>query len=108
MEDLPFRTLLYRYFFFNWLFKDTNASDMFERASALRHNRRQAASWLPVYMLRWLWWGLGCYAVASVIELLLESPGLASWIYAASAMCLGFAVTTLTTWLSLTQRREQH
>lgn len=106
MEELPFRTLLYRYFFFGWLFRHVDSNDMFERASVLRHNRRQAA-WLPVYMMRWLWWGLLFYGVAGLLELVFDVPGIARWFYAASAMCIGFTVTIVTTWVGLTQRHEQ-
>lgn len=106
MEELPFRTLLYRYFFFGWLFRQVDSSDMFERASVLRHNRRQAA-WLPVYLLRWLWWALLFYGVAGLLELVFEAPGVARWFYAASAMCIGFTVTIVTTWLGMTQHHEQ-
>jgi hypothetical protein len=58
-------------------------------------------------MLRWLWWGLLFYGVAGLLELIFEAPGAARWFYAASAMCLGFTVTIVTTWVGLTQRHEQ-
>ena len=72
MDEPAFRTLLYRYFFFDWLFKDVETGNVFERAAAVRHNREQAR-WLPVYVLRWLWWGLAFYALGSVAELILEA-----------------------------------
>jgi hypothetical protein len=107
VNDLPFRTLLYRYFFFGWLFKEVNASgDLFERAAVLRHNRRMA-SWLPVYMLRWLWWGLMFYGIAGVAELVFEAPDGARLLYAASAICLSFSVPVVIAWVHLTQRQER-
>jgi hypothetical protein len=105
VNELPFRTLLYRYFFFDWLFKDVNTQDGFERGLALQHNKRQA-KWLPTYMLRWLWWGLFFYALGGLSELLLEAPNLARWLYAASAGCLAFSVATATAWVGLTQKQE--
>ena len=42
---MSFGTLLYRYFFFGWLFKDVNRGNLLERAAAWRHNREQAR-WL--------------------------------------------------------------
>ena len=108
MNELPFRTLLYRYFFFGWLFKDVNrGGDMFERAAAMRHNRRMAG-WLPKYMLRWLWWSLIFYALAGGAELVLDAPELARWLYALSAMWLAFNVPVALAWVNLTQQSEQH
>ena len=42
---MAFRTLLYRYFFFGWLFRDVTRGNLFERAAAWRHNQAQA-HWL--------------------------------------------------------------
>ena len=53
---MTFGTLLYRYFFFGWLFRDVNRGTVLERAAAWRHNQAQAR-WLPTYMRRWLWCG---------------------------------------------------
>ena len=107
METLPFRTLLYRYFFFTWLFKDVGPGDLFERAAAFRYNRQQAR-WLPMYMLRWLWWSLGFYTLGSVADLMLELPVVAMCIYAVSAVGVAFSVMAATAWVGLTQRQEPH
>jgi hypothetical protein len=40
MQDLAFRTLLYRYFFFSWLFRDVTQGNLLERTAAWRHNQR--------------------------------------------------------------------
>ena len=34
VQHPPFRTLLYRYFFFDWLFQDAGHGNVFERAAA--------------------------------------------------------------------------
>jgi hypothetical protein len=107
VNELPFRTLLYRYFFFGWLFKPVNSSgDLFERAAALRHNRRMAA-WLPAYLLRWLWSALFFYVIARLVELLFEAGDGARLLYMVSALCLSFSIPVAVTWLQLTQRQEQ-
>jgi hypothetical protein len=100
VNELPFRTVLYRYFFFGWLFKDVAAGNLFERAAAARYNRQQAR-WLPTYVLRWLWLGLVFYAVAGFLELMLEAPALSMLFYAASAMSISFTVTIGVAWLGL-------
>jgi fatty acid desaturase len=65
---LPFRTLLYRYWFFAWLFRDVGRGSLFERAAAWRHNREQAR-WLPRYMKRWCVIGAVTFAAAALFEL---------------------------------------
>lgn len=104
MKEPRFRTLLYRYFFFSWLFKDVGTGNLFERAAAARYNREQAR-WLPTYVVRWLWLGLGFYAVAGVLESILHAPGLSLLFYAASAMCVSFTVTIGTAWLGIRGRQ---
>ena len=97
---LPFRTLLYRYFFFGWLFKDTGSGDVFERAAAERHNREQAR-WLPVYLLRWLWLGLGLFGLGRVAEFLFDASGLSVLFYAISAMSMSFTITIASAWFGI-------
>jgi hypothetical protein len=100
VQEPAFCTLLYRYFFFDWLFKDVGSGNLFERAAAVRHNREQAR-WLPVYVLRWLWWGLAFYALGSVAELLLEAETLSSLFYALGALALPFNVAIGAAWIGL-------
>jgi len=63
---MSFSTLLYRYFFFGWLFKDVNHGNLLERAAAWRHNRAQAR-WLPTYLRRWLWCAAFFYGLSSFV-----------------------------------------
>ena len=49
----PLRVLLYRYFFFDWLFRDASRGSLIERESALRFNR-QIRHYLLVYLRRWM------------------------------------------------------
>ena len=107
MNPLPFKTLVYRYFFFGWLFKDVRGAEGLERGVALHHNRRQATTWLPTYMLRWLGWSLFFYGLAGLVEVAFDWTLFARLVYAASALCLAFSVMTATAWVGLTQRQEQ-
>lgn len=100
MQNPGFCTLVHRYFFFGWLFKDVGPGDLFERAAAVRYNREQAR-WLPTYMLRWLWWGLLFCAFGGVSELLLEAPLLASLFYLLSGISVPFTVAIAATWIGL-------
>lgn len=100
VQDQPFRTLLYRYFFFGWLFKDVTRGNMFERAAAWRYNREQA-HWLPLYLRRWLWWGLWFYALGGIVEIILESPVLSMLFYVPSALAVPVGAVTLAAWIGL-------
>jgi len=100
VQEPAFRTLLYRYFFFDWLFKDVRSGDLFERAAAVRYNREQAR-WLPVYTLRWLWWGLLFYALGGGAELILEAPSVSTVLYAISGLSLPFTVAIGVAWVGL-------
>jgi hypothetical protein len=105
LNNLPFRTLLYRYFFFAWMFKDVEEGTMFERAAAVRYNREQAR-WLPVYVIRWLWLALLWYALAGFLEIVMEAGGLAVLFYAASAICASFTITIATAWVGIRLRHR--
>jgi len=100
MDEPAFRTLLYRYFFFDWLFKDAGTGNVFERAAAARYNREQAR-WLPVYALRWLWWGLAFYALGNAAELLLEATVMSTLLYAISGLSVPFTVAIAVAWIGL-------
>ncbi len=107
MHNLPFRTLLYRYFFFSWLFDDVNTGTMFERAAAVRHNREQAR-WLPTYVIRWMWLALMFYAVGGFAELVLEAPMIAVVCHVATTLCASFTITIATAWLGIRTRQRVH
>jgi len=102
MSETPpsLRTLLYRYFFFGWLFRDVNRGSPFERSAAWRHNRAQA-QWLPTYMRRWvilgvLWYGLGC-----LVEMGLGAPTLSALFYVPSALSVPVNAMIGVVWLGL-------
>ena len=100
-EDAPsFFTLLYRYLFFTWLFKDASRGSLFERAAAWRHNQAQA-HWLPTYMRRWCCLGLLLMSLGSALELGLQAPLLSAFFYVPGV--LSFPVNTVigVAWLGL-------
>lgn len=101
VQEPSFSTLLYRYFFFGWLFRDVGSGNMFERAAAVRYNREQAR-WLPTYMLRWLWCGLLFYALGGMAELAVGQETLfTTLLYALSSLTIPFTVATCAAWLGL-------
>ena len=100
VHDLSFRTLLYRYFFFGWLFKDVTRGNAFERAAAWRHNRAQAR-WLPTYMRRWFGCGVVLYAFGGFIELAVGSPLLSAVFYIPSALSVPVNAVIGAAWIGL-------
>jgi hypothetical protein len=64
---MTFASLLYRYWFFGWLFRDASRGNALERDSALRYNVERAR-WLPTYMARWTLLGLAMYALGGGLE----------------------------------------
>ena len=100
MQNVAFRTLLYRYFFFAWLYKDANKGNMFERAAALRYNRDHA-HWLLTYMRRWLWCGIVFYALGGLVEWGLQSPQLSVVFYIPGALSVPINAVIGAAWLGL-------
>ena len=100
VQALAFRTLLYRYFFFSWLFRDVSRGNLLERAAAWRHNREQA-QWLPTYMRRWLWFGVLFYGVGGFVELTLNAPGMSELFYVPGALSLPINAVIGVVWLGL-------
>ena len=97
MQPMPFSTLLYRYFFYGWLFRDVGRGNLWERSQAWHHNRDQSR-WLPTYMRRW--WVLGglCLGMAVFFESVLLSPVWSAIFYVPSVMVVPFTVVTAICW----------
>jgi hypothetical protein len=100
MQDPAFGTLLYRYFFFGWLFKDVSRGNVFERAAALRYNREQA-HWLLTYMRRWLGCSLFLYALGGLLEWGLNAPALSAVFYIPGALGVPVNAVIGAAWLGL-------
>lgn len=95
-----FRTLLYRYWFFAWLFRDAGRGTLFERAAAWRHNREQAR-WLPTYMRRWITLGVLLFAVGALVEQAGGAALVASLFFVPSAISVPVNAVIGAAWLGL-------
>lgn len=80
MDHHFFYSLLYRYFFYDWLFKDASKGSLLERAAAWQHNLQQSR-WLPVYMRRWIFLGMMFYSLGLVSENALAPPYVSAVFY---------------------------
>ncbi|HEY3049501.1 MAG TPA: hypothetical protein VGJ72_18810 [Polaromonas sp.] len=94
--DITFRALLYRYFFFAWLFRDVNQRDLFGRAAAWRHNKGQAR-WLPLYMRRYLVSGALLFAIGWMLEH--ASPVLSAFFYVPGVMSVPMITVAGVAWI---------
>jgi hypothetical protein len=100
MQDIAFSTLLYRYFFFGWLYKDVTRGNVFERAAAFRYNKEHA-HWLLTYMYRWLWCGLIFYALGGFAEWVLDAPLLSMVFYIPGAISVPVNAIIAAAWIGL-------
>lgn len=96
--------LLYRYFFWGWLFRDACSGNLWERTANLQHNRRQAR-WLPVYVWRWAVTGALLFGLAALLEIAFASPVLAALFYVPSALTVPGNAVTMLCWLGLSWGR---
>lgn len=57
----------FRYFFFDWLFKDASHTESFQKAAAMRHNIRQR-HYLLLYLKRWMGLMVVTYLIGATLE----------------------------------------
>lgn len=100
MDPPAFRVLLYRYFFFGWLFRDVNCGTPLERAAAWRHNQAQA-HWLGTYVRRWAIGGLLLYALGALFELGVGAVVLSAFFYVPSVLAVPVNAVIGVAWLGL-------
>ena len=97
---MTLRTLLYRYFFFGWLFRDINRGNLLERSAAWRHNQAQAR-WLPTYMRRWLATGAILCATGAFVETVVGAPVASTLLYVPGALSVPVNAVLLVIWSGL-------
>ena len=97
---MPLRQLVYRYWFFGWLFEDVNRKGLFERAAAWRHNQEQAR-WLPTYLRRWAILTVLCFAIGMLMEHGLRAPTLSAVLYMQAIFGVTFNAVTSVMLLAL-------
>ncbi|HEX2541350.1 MAG TPA: hypothetical protein VHM00_09745 [Caldimonas sp.] len=96
---------MYRYVFYDWLFRDARSGSALERAAALRHNR-SSARWLPTYLRRWSIAAALLVAAEAWAEHSLSSIGLAAVLAVALVLVVVFIVVTTVCWAGLRSPRR--
>lgn len=104
-SPLRFRTLLYRFMFFGWMFVDIGAArDLFERHAALRHNRNMRR-YLPVYLRRWSVLTVCDFGLGLLFERLLQASVVSAWFFTWSCVSFTAMVVIAVAWLLLANPR---
>ena len=105
LAPMPFTTLLYRFMFFGWLFRDTSAArNLYERHAALQHNRRMCM-YFPTYLRRWSFFTAFDFGLGVLFERALQASVLSAWFFTWSCVTLaGMAVITVA-WALLSNPR---
>ena len=94
-----FAQLLYRYWFYGWLFVDVNRGNLFERAAARRHNQSRGR-WLPTYLKRWTLLGLLSFAIGWGLEPHAPTPVAMLFIFTC-VVTVPVNAVTLAAWIGL-------
>jgi len=96
----PLSSLLYRYWFWEWLFMDmTRACDVYQRSAAWRHNVAQRRH-LPVYMRRWLFLVAANLCAGALLERLAAMLGAAVF-YTNGCIAVCVVAVSFAGWLFL-------
>ena len=99
MPSTTFAQLLYRYWFYGWLFVDVNRGSLFERAAARRLNQSRSR-WLPTYLRRWTLLGMLCYVIGWGIEPH-APPTIALVFFFTCVLTVPVNAVTLAAWIGL-------
>ena len=96
--QLPFSTLLYRFLFFDWLFRDLSVMrDPIERHAALQHNRRMC-QYFPTYLRRWSFLTAFDFGLGMLFERALQATFLSAWCFTWSCVTLTGMVVIAAAW----------
>jgi len=96
------RSLVYRYFFFDWLFSDVNRGSLLERGAAWRSNREMRRH-LPVYLRRWLVIFVAGYGLGVVFEKGFELVYAAACCYSSTCVSASVIFIIVFSWFALSR-----
>lgn len=96
-----FFSLLYRFFFFDWLFADlTKTTSLIERHAAWKHNQ-EMRKYLPTYLRRWGVISTAAFITGSMCESVWQANIAASWCFTGFSMTVAVMVVIVVAWLFL-------
>jgi hypothetical protein len=101
-DTLTFPQLLYRFLFFDWLFRDVSSTrTLLERHAARQHNRKMSR-YLPVYLRRWSFLTAFDFGLGLLFEKVLQAGVLSAWFFTWSCVTFTGLVVITVAWLMLT------
>lgn len=102
--DDRFGQTLYRFLFFDWLFRDVSrARNLYERHAAREHNRRMSR-YLPVYMRRWSVLATFDFALGFLFERVLSATMLSALFFTGTCVTITGVLVMTVIWLFLAAR----
>lgn len=101
--NIGFFALLYRVWFFDWLFADmTRPRNLFERHAAWQHNRRMRR-YLPTYLRRWAGLAAFAFALGCLFEQGLQARLIAAACYTGSCVTVPVMAVITVCWIFLSR-----
>lgn len=98
---MRFRTLLYRFLFFDWLFTDLSLKmTALERHAAWTHNRAMSR-YLPLYLRRWAVLAALDFSLGCMFESLLASALMSAWFFVWCCVIVSGMLLTAVLWAFL-------
>jgi len=99
----PLWRLLYRYWFWSWLFLDAGCGDRLLRAAALAHNIRQRVH-LAVYMRRWTFLLLALASIGDALDRAASPPALTASFFVCASLGVVVVTVAAAAWALLSSR----
>lgn len=93
-------SLLYRYFFFNWLFRDVHHGSWLERSAAWRYNKAHA-HWLLTYLKRWVVVNCSAFAAGCFTSLLFQGHWICVPFFVLFSLAMSVLTVIVAAWLGL-------
>lgn len=94
-------SVLFRYFFFNWLFRDASVKERYQRSAAIAHNKANRHH-LLAYLRRWIALTLLMYFAGIMLEQFNTTACV--FFYTIAALCTCTIVKISVAWVFLGQR----
>lgn len=105
VNRLPFRTLLYRYFFAGWLFDGAPSQRGPLAEFDAQGQQRQRAMWLPTYAMRWFFCACALGLAALAAERAAAAPFAVLLLKGACVACIAYAMSIASRWVRLRKLR---
>jgi len=93
-------SLLYRYFFFDWLFRDAGRGSGLERSAAWRYNREHS-HWLLTYLKRWVVLDFTAFAAGLLSSLIFQGHWICIPFYVVFSLAIAVYSIIAVAWLGL-------